>query len=39
MEVFLHPDQRDMVERDDAGPARVSGSAGTGRPAVDDTSP
>jgi mRNA-degrading endonuclease RelE of RelBE toxin-antitoxin system len=29
--VFLHPDQREMVERDYAGPARVSGSAGTGK--------
>jgi hypothetical protein len=28
--VFLHPDQREMVERDYAGPARVSGSAGFG---------
>jgi mRNA-degrading endonuclease RelE of RelBE toxin-antitoxin system len=27
--VFLHPAQRQMVERDYAGPARVSGSAGT----------
>jgi mRNA-degrading endonuclease RelE of RelBE toxin-antitoxin system len=32
--VFLHPDQRDMVERDYAGPARVSGSAGTGKTIV-----
>jgi superfamily I DNA/RNA helicase len=29
--VFLHPDQRDTVERNYAGPARVSGSAGTGK--------
>jgi mRNA-degrading endonuclease RelE of RelBE toxin-antitoxin system len=32
--VFLHPDQRDMVERDYTGPARVSGSAGTGKTIV-----
>src|SRR4249920_290837 len=32
--VFLHPDQRDLVERDYAGPARVSGSAGTGKTIV-----
>jgi superfamily I DNA/RNA helicase len=32
--VFLHPDQRQMVERDYAGPARVSGSAGTGKTIV-----
>src|SRR5439155_8407070 len=32
--VFLHPDQREMVERDHAGPARVSGSAGTGKTIV-----
>jgi superfamily I DNA/RNA helicase len=32
--VFLHPDQREMVERDYAGPARVSGSAGTGKTIV-----
>ena len=32
--VFLHPDQRDIVERDYAGPARVSGSAGTGKTIV-----
>ena len=32
--VFLHPDQRAMVERDYAGPARVSGSAGTGKTIV-----
>ena len=29
--VFLHPEQRRWVERDYAGPARVSGSAGTGQ--------
>lgn len=27
--VFLHPAQREVVERDHGGPARVSGSAGT----------
>lgn len=32
--VFLHPDQRDWVERDYNGPARVSGSAGTGKTIV-----
>jgi mRNA-degrading endonuclease RelE of RelBE toxin-antitoxin system len=32
--VFLHPDQRDIVERDYFGPARVSGSAGTGKTIV-----
>jgi mRNA-degrading endonuclease RelE of RelBE toxin-antitoxin system len=32
--VFLHPDQRDMVGRGYAGPARVSGSAGTGKTIV-----
>ena len=32
--VFLHPDQRDIVERNFAGPARVSGSAGTGKTIV-----
>src|SRR5690606_25850797 len=31
---FLHPAQRDVVERDFAGPARVSGSAGTGKTIV-----
>ncbi|WP_419917110.1 3'-5' exonuclease [Candidatus Poriferisodalis sp.] len=29
--LFLHPDQREIVERSFAGPARVSGSAGTGK--------
>ncbi len=29
--VFLHPEQRQWVERDYAGPARVAGSAGTGK--------
>jgi hypothetical protein len=32
--VFLHPDQREWVERDYNGPARVSGSAGTGKTIV-----
>ncbi|MCC6310807.1 MAG: UvrD-helicase domain-containing protein, partial [Trueperaceae bacterium] len=32
--VFLHPAQRDLVERDYGGPARVSGSAGTGKTVV-----
>ena len=32
--VFLHPDQRQMVERDYAGAVRVSGSAGTGKTIV-----
>jgi hypothetical protein len=32
--VFLHPAQRQMVERDYTGPARVSGSAGTGKTIV-----
>jgi UvrD-like helicase C-terminal domain/AAA domain len=29
--VFLHPAQRRLVERDYTGPARISGSAGTGK--------
>lgn len=32
--VFLHPEQRELVERDYNGPARVSGSAGTGKTIV-----
>jgi mRNA-degrading endonuclease RelE of RelBE toxin-antitoxin system len=32
--VFLHPDQRSIVERNYNGPARVSGSAGTGKTIV-----
>lgn len=32
--VFLHPEQRQLVERDYNGPARVSGSAGTGKTIV-----
>ena len=32
--IFLHPTQRAIVEREYAGPARVSGSAGTGKTIV-----
>ena len=32
--VFLHPDQQRIVERDYNGPARVAGSAGTGKTVV-----
>jgi mRNA-degrading endonuclease RelE of RelBE toxin-antitoxin system len=32
--VFLHPAQREIVDRDFGGPARVSGSAGTGKTIV-----
>ncbi len=32
--IFLHPDQRQYVEADYSGPARVSGSAGTGKTVV-----
>jgi superfamily I DNA/RNA helicase/mRNA-degrading endonuclease RelE of RelBE toxin-antitoxin system len=32
--VFLHPEQRQWVERDYNGPTRVSGSAGTGKTIV-----
>ncbi|MCQ0987160.1 3'-5' exonuclease [Jiella marina] len=32
--VFLHPAQRGVVERDYSGPARVAGSAGTGKTVV-----
>ncbi len=32
--IFLHPEQREWVERDFSGPARVSGSAGTGKTIV-----
>ena len=32
--VFLHPEQRQWVARDYTGPARVSGSAGTGKTIV-----
>lgn len=32
--IFLHPAQRELVQRDYSGPARVSGSAGTGKTIV-----
>ena len=32
--VFLHPEQRQLVTRDFSGPARVAGSAGTGKTVV-----
>jgi hypothetical protein len=32
--VFLHPSQRDVVERSFSGPARIAGSAGTGKTVV-----
>ncbi|MGE3077289.1 MAG: 3'-5' exonuclease [Dehalococcoidia bacterium] len=32
--IFLHPSQREFVDRDFNGPARVSGSAGTGKTVV-----
>ncbi len=32
--IFLHPEQRQWVEKDQSGPARVSGSAGTGKTIV-----
>ena len=32
--IFLHPAQRQLVERDFQGPARVSGTAGTGKTVV-----
>ncbi|HEB77024.1 MAG TPA: ATP-dependent helicase, partial [Methylothermaceae bacterium] len=32
--IFLHPAQRELVEKDYNGPARVSGSAGTGKTIV-----
>ncbi len=32
--VFLHPTQRELLERDYGGPARVAGSAGTGKTIV-----
>lgn len=32
--VFLHPDQRELVTRSFAGPARIAGSAGTGKTIV-----
>ncbi len=32
--IFLHPDQQQVVDRNYSGPARVSGSAGTGKTIV-----
>jgi hypothetical protein len=32
--IYLHPSQREVVEKDFSGPARVSGSAGTGKTVV-----
>ncbi len=32
--IFLHPNQRELVERNFTGPARVRGSAGTGKSVV-----
>lgn len=32
--IFLHPEQRQLVDREFGGPARVSGSAGTGKTIV-----
>lgn len=32
--IFLHPAQRQMIEKEYSGPARVSGSAGTGKTIV-----
>jgi superfamily I DNA/RNA helicase len=32
--IFLHPAQRQLIERDYSGPARVAGSAGTGKTIV-----
>jgi superfamily I DNA/RNA helicase len=32
--IFLHPERREWVDRDYTGPARVSGSAGTGKTIV-----
>jgi mRNA-degrading endonuclease RelE of RelBE toxin-antitoxin system len=32
--IFLHPAQRQLIERDYSGPAKVSGSAGTGKTIV-----
>lgn len=32
--IFLHPEQRQIVDRDYNGPARVAGSAGTGKTVV-----
>lgn len=32
--IFLHPEQQDLVEKRYSGPARISGSAGTGKTVV-----
>lgn len=32
--VYLHPSQREIIDRDFSGPARVAGSAGTGKTVV-----
>jgi len=32
--IFLHPEQRELVEKEYGGPARISGSAGTGKTVV-----
>ena len=32
--IWLHPSQRDLVDKDFSGPARVAGSAGTGKTVV-----
>ncbi len=32
--IFLHPSQKELVEKDYSGPARISGSAGTGKTIV-----
>jgi len=32
--IFLHPAQRELVERSNSGPVRISGSAGTGKTIV-----
>lgn len=32
--IFLHPEQKEWVQRDYGGPARISGSAGTGKTIV-----
>lgn len=32
--IFLHPEQRQWVERDESGPAKIAGSAGTGKTVV-----
>ncbi len=32
--VYLHPEQRTLIQRDNTGPARIAGSAGTGKSVV-----